>query len=113
MRATGARLAFWASKVALYVYIAKDKTKCTFIRLTKGKEAEKAYILSKVTVPLSFYIHTEILRLYEKLDLDFTQCRLLVDLHCMGASKMDDPELPRRERVVGRNPVSRKVIDFK
>lgn len=85
-------LGHYVGKTLHFFYTTKEETKIFFIGLVKGKQARKDYVLSKVKIPQTFYMHVDIARLVDKLNLNYMDINLLVDLHHVGLGKMTNAE---------------------
>ncbi len=77
-------------------YRFKETIKCFFIERLKGKEALRDYHCSKLEIPLTFYVHVDMMCLSDILNVDALRWELFVDMHRITSGKMEDPDMRQK-----------------
>lgn len=86
-------LGHFTGKTILFFYILKEEIKVRAIELFRGEEAKRDYIFSKVEVPVTFYMHQDMISLAKTLAVDSHKWRLFVDIHVLSAGRLDDADI--------------------
>jgi hypothetical protein len=96
MRNSKMRFVHYFSMMMFGYYRFKEIIKCFFIKRLKGKEALRDYHCSKLELPLTFYVHMEMVDLSDILNVDVMGWELFVDIHLIGVGKLGDPAMRQK-----------------
>lgn len=93
MKNATAVMQHYIGNVLFFLYVVKEEIKIKAIRIFRGKEAEKKYVLSRVKIPISFYMHQAMMTLGKILNVDHQGWVLYLDMHDVGIGRMQVPEV--------------------